>query len=240
MTEWQGLQQPQLEGFTGFVPPDGTGTNHVCIMGEAPGEQEARYSKPFVEQAPAGSCLARLLRRAGLERDSFVLSNAVWSRPPNNYLDGSRIEGEALAAFGLHRERLFDLYRPHVVVALGGVALRTVSSYGGKGTGITAVQGYVLDGPRDGMWVIGALHPSAIMRGEQRMSGCVCWALQRAVEIAKSGFVRLPANYIVHPSLDDALVFERGYSPDQHFLSYDIETLEGITDEESIRVAIPI
>jgi len=45
------------------------------------------------------------------------------------------------------------------------------------------------------------------------------------VDIARNGFVRLPTRYITHPSLDDALAFERGYSPEQHFLSYDIETL---------------
>lgn len=232
--QWQGLEVPQLEGFTGFVPPEGTGTNGVCLLGEAPGEVEARFGRPFCEEAPAGSCLARLLRRAGIERDQFVISNAVWSRPPNNYLDGSRIEGEAIAGYQPFRERLFDTYRPRVIVALGGVALRCLSGYGGKGTGITNVQGYVLDGPRDGTWVIGALHPSAIMRGEQRMSGCVIWALQRAIDIARNGFVRLPTAYITRPSLDDALAFERGYKPGQHFLSYDIETLEGITDEEEV------
>lgn len=232
---WNNLEIPQLDGFTGFIPPEGTGTNHVCIMGEAGGESEAKYGRPFYEGAPAGATLNRLLRRAGLERDQFVISNAVWSRPPGNYLDGARYEGEAIAAFGPFRERLFDMYRPHVVVALGGVALRTVSGYGGKGAGIAACQGYVLDGPRDGMWAIGALHPAAIMRGEQRMSGCVIWALQRAVEIARNGFVRLPTQYVTHPSLDDALEFERNYDPTQHFLSYDIETLESSSlDEEEV------
>lgn len=230
--QWQGIEIPQLEGFTGFIPPEGTGTNGVCLMGEAPGEMEAKYGRPFCEEAPAGSCLSRLLRRAGLERDQFVISNAVWSRPPGNYLDGARYEGGSIAAYQPFRERLFDLYRPRVVVALGGTALRTVTSYGSLGTGISAVQGYVLDGPRDGTWVIGTLHPSAIMRGEQRMSGCVIWSLQRAIDIARNGFVRLPARYVTRPSLDDALAFERGYSPEAHFLSYDIETLEGIVDEE--------
>lgn len=235
MTEWQGLSIPTLDGFTGFVPPEGDGTYGVAIIGEAPGEQEARSGRPFVEQAPAGATLARLLRRAGFDREKFILSNAVWSRPPGNYLDGARYEGEAIARYAPFRERLSDMYRPRVLVALGGVALRTLSGFGGKGASITNVQGYVLDGPRDGTWVIGALHPSAIMRGEQRMSGVVIWALQRAIDIARNGFVRLPTRYVTHPSLDDALAFERGYNPDRHFLSYDIETLEsGALDEEEV------
>lgn len=235
MMEWEGLPVPQLDGFTGFVPPEGTGTYGVALIGEAPGEQEIKHGRPFYEQAPAGSVLNRLLKRAGLQRDGFVISNAVWSRPPGNYLDGARYEGQAIAAYHEFRHRLFDEYRPRVFVALGGVALRVLSSYGGKGASISQVQGYVLDGPYDGCWTIGALHPSAIMRGEQRMSGVVIWALQRAIDIARNGFVRLLTRYITNPSLDDAIAFERGYNPDRHILSYDIETPESASlDEEEV------
>lgn len=235
MSTWCGIETPQLEGFSGFVPPEGNGTYGVCLLAEAPGEMEAKYGKPFYEHAPAGSTLNRLLRRAGLEREGFVISNAVWSRPPGNYLEGARWEGEAIAAFGPHRERLFETYRPRVFVALGGVALRTLTPYGGRKASITNVQGYVLDGPWSGTWVIPAMHPSAILYGEQRMSGVVIWAIQRAVDIARNGFVRLPTRYVTHPSLDDALAFERGYNPDRHFLSYDIETPESASlDEEEV------
>jgi len=233
--EWQGLPIPQLEGFTGFVPPEGTGSYHVALIGEAPGELEAKYSVPFYEHAPAGSCLTRLLRRAGLERDGFVISNAVWSRPPANYLEGSKVEGEAIQSYLPFRQRLFEIYRPRVLVALGNVALKCLTPYGGKSAGITNVAGYVLDGPWDGTWVIGTYHPSFIMRGQSALSGCVIWAIQRAMDIAKNGFTRVPARYIVHPSLDDALEFERGYQPDRHILSYDIETLESSSlDEEEV------
>lgn len=233
--QWSGLEIPTLEGFTGFIPPEGDGTYGVCLMGEAGGEMEAKYGKPFYEQAPAGSVLKRLLSRAGLDRSKFIISNAVWSRPPQNYLDGAKWEGEAIRAYQPFRDRLFETYKPRVFLALGGVALRSTSHYGGKGASITSVQGYVLDGPYDGTWTIGALHPSAIMRGEQRMSGCVIWALQRAIDIARNGFVRLPTRYITHPSLDDALEFERNYNADTHVLSYDIETLESSNlDEEEV------
>src|SRR5215813_9061531 len=101
-----GLPVPELEGFTGFVPPEGNGTYKVALIGEAPGEQEARYGKPFYPQAPAGAVLTRLLKRAGLERDNFVISNAVWSRPPGNYLDQARYEGQAIASYQPFRDRL--------------------------------------------------------------------------------------------------------------------------------------
>src|SRR6266851_3853291 len=235
MTQWEGLQIPTLEGFTGFVPPQGDGTSHVMIMGEAPGELEARDSIPFHPKAPAGSTLDRLLRRAGLEREKFVVANTVWSRPPGNYLEGAKYEGQAIAAYAPFRDRAFELYRPRVIVAMGGVALRALTSWGGKGAGITQCQGYVLDGPWDGTFVVPALHPAAILRGEQRMSGVVIWALQRAIEIARTGFTRRATRYVAHPSLDDALEFERGYDPSRHILSYDIETPESSNiDEEEV------
>lgn len=237
MMEWQGLQVPALDGFTGFVPPEGDGSNRVAIIGEAPGEIEAKFSQPFHPNAPAGSVLNRMLSRGGLERRNFVISNACWSRPPGNYLQDAPYEGQALAAYEPFLDKMFEMYRPRVIVAMGTTALRVATdfAYGGRKATITNVQGYVLDGKWDGTHVIGCLHPSAIMRGEQRLTGCVIWALQRAVEIARNGFVRLPSHYITHPSLDDALAFERGYSPEQHFLSYDIETLESSSlDEEEV------
>lgn len=235
MSEWQGLLIPQLDGFTGFAPPQGNGTYNVACVGEALGEHEARDSVPFHPKAPAGSMLDRLLRRAGLDRDKFVIWNTVWSRPPGNYLEGSRYEGEAIASYAPFRDKAFEMYRPRVLVALGNVALKALTSYGGKGAGITQVQGYVCDSPYDGCWVVPTYHPSFLMRGEQHLSGVFIWALQRAVEIARDGFVRRPTRYITRPSLDDALAFERGYSPEQHLLSYDIETVESSSlDEEEV------
>src|SRR5438876_485425 len=208
--QWNGLTVPVLDGFTGFVPPAGTGTYGVALVGEAPGEQEARFSTPFYEHAPAGAVLTRLLKRAGLDRDGFVTSNSVWSRPPGNYLEGARYEGEAIQAYAPFRDKMFEQYRPRVFVALGNVALKTLSGFGGGNKAkISNVAGYVLDGPYSGTYVVPTYHPSFVMRGKQELSGVVIWAMQRAIDIARNGFVRLPTRYITHPSLDDALKFER-------------------------------
>src|SRR5216684_1040057 len=246
---WEGLNVPTLEGFTGFVPPQGDGSSHVMIFGEAPGEFEAKYSTPFHPAAPAGSTLNRLMKRGGFRgadtegaqqfwnwnQSEFTLVNTVWSRPPGNYLEGAKYEGQAIQAFSPFRDKAFEMYRPRVIVAMGGTALRALTAWGGKGAGITQCQGYILDGPWDGTYVVPALHPAAILRGEQRMSGVVIWALQRAIEIARTGFTRRATRYVAHPSLDDALEFEQGYNPARHILSYDIETPESSNiDEEEV------
>lgn len=219
-----------------YVAPVGSGSYRVMLLGEAPGETESRTGEPFSPKAPAGSVLDRLLKRAGLDREGFIIHNAVNCRPPKNWLEGSQWEAGAIAHCGVHRERVFAETRPRVFVALGNVALKTLTSFGGgKKATISNVGGYVLDGPHAGTWVVPTYHPSFIMRGKQELSGVVIWALQRALDIAKNGFVRLPTRYITHPSLDDALAFERNYDPTKHFLSYDIETAESSSlDEEEV------
>jgi uracil-DNA glycosylase family 4 len=235
VTEWQGLTIPQLDGFTGFAPPQGNGSYKVVVQIEALGEHEARDGVNLHPNAPAGSVFNRLVQRAGLERENFVIWNSVWSRPPRNWLEGSPWEGQAIASYAPFRDKAFEMYRPRIFVALGNVALKTLTPYGQGKTSISHTQGYVLDGPYDGTHVIGTFHPSAIMQGLQGLSGVFMWALQRAVELARTGFVREPLNLITHPSLDDMLAFERNFNPDVHRLDFDIETPEsGDLPEEDL------
>lgn len=219
----------------GYAPPEGNGSYRVALIGEALGEHEAREGKPFRPGAPAGSMLDRLLRRAGLSRENFVIHNSIQCRPPRNWLENSPWEAGAVAHCAVHRARMFEDTRPKVFVALGNVALRALTSYGSGKTTISHVQGYVLDGPYDGTQVIGTFHPSALMQGLQGLSGVAIWAIQRAIDIAKHGFAREAVDVIAYPSLEDMLTFERGWSPENMRLDFDIETPEsGELDEEDL------
>ena len=51
----------------------------VAIVGEAPGEQEARAGKPFVGRA--GKLLNELLEEAGIDRSEVYVTNTVKVRP---------------------------------------------------------------------------------------------------------------------------------------------------------------
>ena len=146
------------------VPPEGTGSSQILLIGEAPGEWEDKHLRPFHPHAPAGSVLDRLIKRAGYARDSFRLTNAVCQRPPNNFLEHAPYEGEALDFWRVHLMSLIEEMKPKVVVCLGNVALKTLTNYGHSGTTITQVQGYVLDGPL-GAWIMPTLHPSYILQG---------------------------------------------------------------------------
>src|ERR1700744_2852497 len=80
-----------------FTQPEGTGALGVMLVGEASGENEARDQLPFRPYARAGQILERTLRRLGLSRQQFPLTNVVRCRPRNNWLEGAPYEAEAIA-----------------------------------------------------------------------------------------------------------------------------------------------
>lgn len=223
------------QGFSArVVPPSGVGTSHILMCGEAPGEWEDRHLLPFHPQAPAGSVFERLVKRAGYSRESFKLTNVVWQRPPNNFLEHAPYEGEAIDAWRPFNDQLIDEMRPKVIITLGNVALKALTQFGHTGTTVTHLSGYVLEGPH-GAWIIPTLHPSYILQGQQALSGVLIWAFQRAHQIVREGFSRKPVRYVISTSLDDAEAFVRGYNPERHSLSYDIETPESPDlDEEQV------
>jgi len=61
-----------------FVPPSGSSDAPVFIIGEGPGEQEAKEGKPFV--GPSGKLLDAALRNAGIEPENTFRTNVVMCR----------------------------------------------------------------------------------------------------------------------------------------------------------------
>lgn len=236
---WEGLKVPTLGGFEGFAPPDGQGLSKVMLVGEALGEWEAKESIPFNPKAPAGSLLNRLIHRAGFSRDSFVITNVVWSRPPNNRLEGAPYEAEAVEAFRPFLDRAIEIYKPAVIIALGNSALKRLTQYGRREREtITSVQGYVLG---DGPYIIPQLHPASLLprRGENQgapeMYGVIIWAIQLANHISRNGWKRTKHHYATIPTIEQAEAFFKDYNPERHILSYDIETPDsGDKDEEEV------
>ena len=82
---------------TDFSQPEGTGRLRVGIIGEASGEMEARDELPFRPYAPAGSVLERTIRRIGLTREDFFITNILRCQPFGNKLDGAAYEHSAIA-----------------------------------------------------------------------------------------------------------------------------------------------
>lgn len=129
---------------TDFTSVEGAGTNGVLLVGEASGEHEQRDGLPFRPYAPSGAVLERCLRRMGMERKQFAITNTVRCRPRKNWLEGSPWEFAALRACRPNLDSVIAAHRPRCVVALGGAAMRELTGCAGDAQGVGHLAGYVL------------------------------------------------------------------------------------------------
>lgn len=64
------------------VPGEGKANARLFILGEGPGEEEAKTGQPFVGRA--GKLLTKIIETAGWRRENVYITNIVKCRPPNN------------------------------------------------------------------------------------------------------------------------------------------------------------
>lgn len=140
---------------------EGKRSAKVIFVGEQPGDQEDLAGRPFV--GPAGAVFDAALEKAGIDRSSVYVTNAVkhfkfvlrGKRRIHNKPDAGQIEA---CRWWIEHER--ELIRPAVTVALGATAARSLV---GKLVTISKVRGEPLtlaDGSE--CWV--TAHPSSILR----------------------------------------------------------------------------
>ena len=133
----------------------------ILFVGEQPGDQEDLAGRPFV--GPAGAVFDEALEKAGIDRSSVYVTNAVkhfkfllrGKRRIHNKPDAAEITA---CRWWIDQERA--LIRPPVTVALGGTAARSL-------LGKVVTIGKVRDAPltlADGSecWV--TVHPSSLLR----------------------------------------------------------------------------
>lgn len=178
---------------TDFSQIEGTGSSGVMLIGEASGEMEARDQLPFRPYAPAGSLLERTLRRMGIDRQQFSISNVCRCRPRNNWLEGNPAEYSALTHCRPNLEAAIIERKPRCIVALGGTALRELTGMTGENRGISHLAGYILPhvvntgllgAPLVTIPVIANFHPTFLRRGKASLQGVFARILQRALNIA--------------------------------------------------------
>lgn len=160
------------------VPGCGPVPSPISLVGEAPGENEDLYGRPFV--GPAGEELTRMLSEAGLDRSLIYATNVFKYRPPDNKVDlyfASRASGLDIDTSrpGRKGKYLLAEYRDEVnglVPELVSVGTRIAVALGG--TALWALLGYdkISDytgtlhppTPERPFWVIPTYHPSAVLR----------------------------------------------------------------------------
>lgn len=205
----------------GFVPFSGAGYRQILCVGEAPGEQEAYKSEPFIGMA--GQHFDRICKRAKLERSYFYFHNTIQCRPPDNEFAGTLYQFSAMDHCRPNLDATIAQLKPKVIIALGASALYRLTGFNEIGR----YRGYTLDGP-NGIPVIATYHPSFLLPRKKQQSsasltGVVIWDLLRAVEIAEQGYRRESTEYLIDPSPVECEPFVRE-SLQAAYLAWDLET----------------
>jgi len=171
------------ENATQTVFSKGPVTARVVFVGEQPGDVEDRRGEPFV--GPAGKLLDRAIEQAGLNPGDTYTTNAVKHFKFTPGAGGRRIHATPDSReVGACRPWLvaeFGLLDPEIVVALGATAAKALF---GPSFRVTKSRGMLLpwpasayepaeferadDGARAGAYALATLHPSAVLRADDR------------------------------------------------------------------------
>jgi uracil-DNA glycosylase len=133
----------------------------IMFVGEQPGDQEDLAGRPFV--GPAGQLFDAALEKAGIDRSSVYVTNAVkhfkFVQRGKRRIHNKPDAGEIIACkWWIDHER--ELIRPPVTVALGATAARSLI---GKVVTISRAREAPLTLPDGGeCWV--TVHPSFLLR----------------------------------------------------------------------------
>ena len=148
---------------TNTVFADGNPKAPVMIIGEAPGADEDRLGRPFVGRA--GQLLDRMLAAIGWDRESVLITNAVYWRPPGNRTP-TTAEIASCLPFVL---RHVALVRPRILVLCGATAAGALLP---GGQGITRLRGRWFDleipGLAEPVSTLPMFHPSFLLRTPER------------------------------------------------------------------------
>lgn len=159
---------------TQAVMGSGNADAALMLLGEQPGDREDVAGEPFV--GPAGKVLDRALAEAGIAPADTYVTNAVKhfrfeGRRGKQRIHKSPNRGQVLACKPWLSAEL-EVVRPRGVVILGGTAGKAVY---GSGFKVGERRGRLLEWPaetyavrRAPAWVLATIHPSAVLRSQER------------------------------------------------------------------------
>jgi uracil-DNA glycosylase family 4 len=229
-----------------YVPGYGSPIAKLCIVGEAPGESEELYERPFV--GPAGMLLDEALEYAGISRDDVYITNVVKVRPPGNDLKKLHLLGHTIEEFIPQLYQEIAELNPNCILAVGNTALEVLTGF----KGIEKYRGSILHSSRTGKKVVATIHPAALLHSKEG-DGKSSWRdfvlikhdIKRAVEQSEFPEIRSTARTleIARNSLE-VYRFLNQYDGEK-FASIDIETNKtipsciGIAFNSSHAISIP-
>jgi uracil-DNA glycosylase family protein len=156
---------PLYANATQAVFGEGTLRSEVMLVGEQPGDQEDKAGAPFV--GPAGRILDRALDEAGIDRSTTYVTNAVkhfkWKARGTRRIHDKPTWSEQVACRPW-LEAEIALVKPRALVLLGATAAQSLL---GKSFRVTQHRGELLDSDLADL-VTATIHPSAVLRGDDR------------------------------------------------------------------------
>jgi uracil-DNA glycosylase family protein len=142
----------------------------IMLVGEQPGDQEDKQGHPFV--GPAGRVLDRALAEADLDRTEVYLTNAVkhfrWTERGKRRIH-QRPNGGEIRACGYWLDAELGVVRPRLAVLLGAVAGEAIFGSRYRVGGRRGKAEEASSGSWHGL-VVGTIHPSAVLRGQDAAS----------------------------------------------------------------------
>jgi uracil-DNA glycosylase family protein len=156
---------PLYANATQAVFGEGSRSAEVMLVGEQPGDQEDKTGAPFV--GPAGRVLDRALEEAGIDRRKTYVTNAVkhfkWKARGKRRIHDKPTWAEQTACRPWLAAEL-KLVKPHALVLMGATAAQSLL---GRDFRLTQHRGEALDSDLAEL-VIATIHPSAVLRGDDR------------------------------------------------------------------------
>jgi DNA polymerase len=186
------------------MQPFGNFKKKILNIGEAPGENEDKYGKPW--QGKAGALLERTYKRLGIDLFEDCLNiNAVHCRPMDKDGDNrapSNFEVECCRKAVL---QTIEEYKPRVIILLGNSAVFSLIGHRWKQDlgGITKWRGWTIPDQDFNTWICPTFHPSFVERLLSKNIGIdvetTIWEqdLKQAFELVKT-----PVPVYVEPEIE--------------------------------------
>ena len=184
----------------GFAQVEGKAKRKLLVVAEALGDNEARDSLPLRPYAQSGSIFERALMALRMSRDDVVIQNVVNCQPPGNVLEGSSYKYAAISHCKPNLDRVVEEYKPGAIIALGSVALESLTGMKGRKKGVSSLRGYVLNSSY-GIPMIATYHPSFIARGKKNLLGVFYGDIAKATRLAEGGLIE-GKDYYLNPQRD--------------------------------------
>jgi uracil-DNA glycosylase family 4 len=191
-----------------FVPPEGSESSKIMIVGEQPGFQEVSRRKPFV--GPAGQVLNECLQMAGIARFDCYITNVIKSLDKHikSYIDLSGnspvMSQETLEFLDILKDEILRV-RPNIVVGIGAIPLYALTSR----TSITPWRGSVLESTLvPGVKTISTFHTATVLpdKGQYLNKPLIVNDLKKALNESKFPEFRIKSRQLyIKPTFEESI-----------------------------------